>query len=167
MALFGIGGSSKASQATVDPEFEQQVKVQQQRAKEFRAGLPNLQSQQQTQIKEGARQDLVSRMADIKTGANQRGMLFSGLKQAQQGAAGSMAAGNVANQSAAINNRIQDQASQMDQTAIQGGLSLQQAKQEAANQNFQNDSEAYKKKGITGLLGTVGAVTGGALGGSK
>lgn len=161
MALFG---QQSYSQATVDPEMEQQVKVQAQRAKEFRAGLPNLQAQQQTQVKENARQDLASRMADIKTGANQRGLLFSGLKQAQQSGAAGNASATAANQSAAINNRIQDQASQMDQTAIQGGLALQQAKQSAMNANFQNEDEAKKKSGLSGLLGAVGGVIGAGAG---
>lgn len=164
MALFGYSGSG--SQASIDPEYEKQVKMSSQKAREYRGQMPVLRQQQQTQASEGSRQQLAGRMADIKRGASSRGLLYSGLPQAAQSAASAQQAGALAQQRADVNAQLEGQAMGLESAAIQGGLGLQQAKQQVLDRNYENEmnQRMAKQRAVSGLLGTLGSLGGAAAG---
>lgn len=167
MAGFLGFGTYTAPQSTVDPNFANMVSQQQAQANAFAANAPNLQQQQGVQASEDSRRGLASKMSNIKSQSNKRGLLYSGLKQAQESGAQQQAGSQLAAQQANINNKVQDQSEALQNQAIQSGFALQEAQQRASDQNYSNAMGAKQARtgAVTGLLGSIGGAVGGFAGG--
>lgn len=166
MAGFLGFGTYTPPQSTVDPNFANLVSQQQAQAAAFEAGAPNLAQQQSVQASENTRQGLASKMSGIKSQSNKRGLLYSGLKQAQESGAQQGAAGQLAAQKANINNSVRDQSENLNNQATQGGFALQEARQASADQNYANamGQKEARSKAVSGLLGAVGGAIGAGAG---
>jgi hypothetical protein len=159
-------GTYTPPQSTVDPNFANLVAQQQAQAGAYEANAQNLAGQQGVQAAENTRQGLASKMANIKSQSNRRGLLYSGIKQAGEAGAQQGAAGQLAGERTAINDKIRDQSEALQNQATQAGFAYQQAQQQAANQNYDNQVQQReaRQKAVGGLLGAAGGVLG-ALGG--
>lgn len=164
MALFG---TYQAPAPTVDPAFAAMVGQQQQAANAYMNNAPNLAAQQNVQAEQNTRADLANKMSSIKSGSNKRGLLYSGLKQAQEAGAQGQAANNISNQAAQTNQQIMGQQQALQNQGTQAGFALQQANQQVLDTQYQNEmSQRQARQGaVAGVLGAAGGLLGGVLGG--
>lgn len=130
-------------------------------ARAFRSNLPGYQSQAQAGFEDQARANVAGGTQDVTRSSNQRGLLYSGLRQGGQAAVGAQAANQLANQTAGFNQYANQVANQMDAQAIGTGLMAQQQQQQANDFNYNQALNLYNQRsqalgGLGGVLGQVG-----------
>lgn len=134
-------------------------------AQDFRTNQKGMQSEQDRASRMTARQELAKNLYDVRSTANTRGLLYSGLKQqgdvqAQQGAQSL-----IANDSAANAARLEDQARGLEDQAAQTGISLQAQKQGIADNTYATAlaNRQARDQVIGAGLGAIGSLAGGGL----
>ena len=161
-------------------EAERRNKAQQEQtqkftanAKQFREGLPEYQNRAYNQVADVARRNLAQSMAGVKQNYNNRGLLYSGLKQGQEASNYAQTAAGLSQARAGINQGSEQSARDMEQRALAGefksaeDMQAQQAIQmerqnELYNEALKNVMERLQMFGAIG--GAAGAVGGGLMG---
>lgn len=115
-----------------------------------------------TQQEAGVREDLAGKLAQAKSGANRRGLLYSGLNQSAQMGLRGGAESQIASGRQQINDASQGQMQQMEAQQAQRGFQQQQ-------QDISKNQAAYrmaweKKKGDQQNISNTGSAVGGLLG---
>lgn len=131
------------------------------------AGVQNQKSQLINQYGDNARMQLAQGLAGVRTGANSRGLLYSGLRQGAEENLRDRTAGQMAQYRTNVNQAADDKVN--DYAGQQANLGLQQ--QNSENQARLNDYQmALKDRGQRQATGAaigsaVGAIGGAAAGG--
>lgn len=155
-------GSSGYQPEQVDPRLKEISQRQLKTAQDYRTNSENLKGQQGRQAGEGSRQNLAKSMTGINQNTNARGLLYSGVRQGAQQAAASDESARLAAQRSQINQQIEDQANQLDTSALNSAYSVQSMQQQM------NDA-AYKqallnKQNEFSALGSAGKMFGSLVG---
>lgn len=150
----------------IDPRMAKLQKMQEKEAKDFHKQLPGLEREQQNQAEQTSRRDLAGQLSGIKSNANSRGLLYSGLRAGAESSAAGQAASQLAAQKAAINSRLEGTAKALDQAALGGqmgyqGLMSQQQDIQQANELAQKQA---RSSALGGLFSAGGSIGGAALG---
>lgn len=96
-----------------------------QQASDYRAKIPGLQEEMMNPQLDAAKRQLAGNINDVKTSSNQRGLLYSGIRQGQEADARGAAASQVASARANINSKTQAQADAYDALAREGNIANQ------------------------------------------
>lgn len=161
-----LGGGEKQSaesqHAAVDPVLVEQRNRMGDYASQFANNLGDYKGEQIRQAGEGSRRDLSARLADVTTAANQRGLLYSGLKQGAEQDERASAASDLAGTTSDINRTAEEQSRQMTQQDIQAGMGLRNALNQRAQNvyNLSQEQEAQRGGLLKGLGGSVGTIAG-------
>lgn len=151
VAKYQAFGGSDATRGLIQQQTAQ--------AQQFRANLPNYQKEQYASAENAGRRALATKLQDVKTGASQRGLLHSGLRQGEESRIGADSAGRLAGQRADINLQSEDMAQEMENEAIQSGLQYQKMMQDLADEEYNKNMEIEQQRkgsigGMTRGLGT-------------
>lgn len=129
-----------------------------QQATDYRKNIPGLQEEMMNPQMDSAKRQLAENIHGVKTAANQRGLLYSGIRQGQESNARGVASSAMAGARANANAQTQAQADAYDKIAAEGNIANQEkimseAKQKQADsnnnyalalqarqQNFQNET---------------------------
>ncbi len=169
----GLGGSlfdKKQEQAPPPPGMDPAVAgLRDQRIKEasdFRSNLPGYEKDASQNLANQSRRQLAGDIATNNMSSNRRGLLGSGLNQAANAQASGRAATGYASANQGMVNQLQDQADQMEQSAINNGYQYWQSSKaiqdSAYNAALSNMLAA--RSGTTALIGAGAKVGGAALG---
>lgn len=163
----GIGGGYQDSpdppgQPGPDPRLVALQNKQTQAANDYRAAMPQTEKAAGDLAAGGIRADTSQGLKGITTGANQRGLLYSGLRQGEQGQLMGQEAGRIAGAQNKINTGVENQANNLDTAALGGAYNQAQAAfsptdtaYDAAIRQRQGNLEAQQQlgKGAGGLIG--------------
>lgn len=166
LLAYSLANNQNYDQLSVDPNLAASRDQLNQQAQSFQSNLPGYQAQLYTQQENNARNQMAQKLNDVKTSANQRGLLYSGLKQGQEAQVGGQTATGLANTRANINTGTQNMSNQMNQNATQFGLGVQQQQQQMNDYNYQQQlgQQQQKQAAAQGFLGGVGKMVGAAAG---
>lgn len=156
------GGGGPTPTQEVDPALRAQRDNQLRTAQNYRSGASNLKQEQGVQSEENTRQDLAQKLADVRSGANRRGLLYSGLRQGAERGAGSDAASTMASSRMNINNAVDDQANALDSQALNSAFQVQQMQQDLNDTAYQD--ALTRRKQSMGIMSMLGAGLGGIAG---
>lgn len=150
----------------IDPRLGALRDQQLNQAKDFRAGLPQYQENQFNAAADASRRQLAGDISGVRKSANQRGMLYSGLRQGAEAAAGGNAAAALAKRRVAINQESGERADALDNQALQSGMAVQQLEQKRLDTAYERalDRQKQKQAGLGSIAGGFGGIMGG-LGG--
>lgn len=144
------------------PEQLQQQQVDY--AKKFRENLGGMEEQAFRPQRESAVTSLAQQQQNIRAGASNRGLLYSGLRQQDEANAGANTEANLQNKRADINNSFKQSANAFDQQALSSGMQIQQNAQDIQDQLYNQALNQYQQKNGS-LLGSLagGGIIGSAL----
>jgi len=130
-------------------------------ASQYREALPGFQEDQGNRAADQRRMQLASQMKQIKSNANSRGLLYSGLRQGAEVAAAGDTMRNIAADRMRINAALQDRANAMETGAIDQDVSILGAEGGASDSAFaaqmqQNQANQGLIAAGAGALGTLG-----------
>lgn len=147
---------------TVDPRIAQNEAKLTKQATDFRASMPQKQQQYGKMAEDQSRQALAQQMHQIGQSANQRGLLYSGIKTGAESGAAAQNSGELANKKSQINQELEGQAQELENRAITGAMNAEKSQQETYNQAYQS---ALGRKSLGGkVMGNVAGGIGSALG---
>jgi len=151
----------------VDTTQEDLAKQQQDYAKQFRANIGGYEQQAFNPIEQQAKVGLARQMGQIKTSANRRGLLYSGLRQGAEADAQSQTAQALQNKRAEINQSFGGAADQFDQQALKAGLDIQAGQQAIQDILYNRALANYQGRNaaIGSGLGAIGTIGGKLLAG--
>lgn len=163
---YGLAKNQSYDQLSLDPRVKDLQAQQVQQAQDFQNNLPGYQGSLYNQAEANARNSMAQKIADVRSAANSRGLLYSGLKQKEEAGVGGETAANLSRQRANINEQTNAMSNKMNESAIQSGLAMQKAQQEMADQNYRMKKEQADQvnKASQGLLGGIGKMVGGIFG---
>ncbi len=124
-AFPGQGGAPPPP--AMDPNAAALTAKRTQEAKDYRANLPGTIQDASTSLQNQSRRALAGDMAQNNMNSNRRGLLGSGLNQAQNAQSSGKEAVNYANANQQMTNKLQDSADQMDANAINNGYQYWQS----------------------------------------
>lgn len=162
-AAQGILGGPKAPSAPgEDPKLAAIRNAQLEQAQKFRAGLPQEQEKQAADATAEAKRSLVGQMKQIRTGANSRGLLYSGLKTGAEAGAKAESASGLSKQIAMQNRQLEEQAQALESGAITGNYTPVAQQQQIENINFNNQirENLARNQAIGNLFGGIGSMGG-------
>lgn len=141
-------------------ELESLKAKQAKAASDFRANTAGMQEEQDRTSRMTARQELAANLSNIRSGANARGLLYSGLKQASDVGAEQGAQGRVANESAQTASRLESQARGLEDQAANTGIALQGARQGIADADYSTAlaNRQERNSAISGIGQGVGNI---------
>lgn len=144
----------------VDPRLRSMRDKQFQLAQEYREKAPGLAEQRYALAGDQARRGLQGDIKQIGTSANSRGLLYSGLRQGAEAQAGQQAASGLAQRRASIIGDVEGQQNQMDRSAIQSGLNVQNIEQGRLDQIYQDAMKRRQEQmalnqSPVGIIGNV------------
>lgn len=114
-------------------------------AKDYRSKVPQIQEQTFNPVADESRRALAGQISGIRTSANSRGLLYSGLRQGSESQArGDMSAGLAAKR-AQINEHTNAQADAYDTMAQQGNADQQNMIMDEAKRRQGNADEVYNQ----------------------
>jgi hypothetical protein len=151
----------------IDPQIFAMQKKAQDRASQFRAGMGQMRAEQENIAGEQARSGLAGQIAQNKAGFNQRGLLYSGMKQGADIDAASQSAANLAQQKVQIGQGLESQAQDLENQAMGAGMSVAglQSQQLAQKMAFDQAKQAQRGAVLGGLFSAAGQIGGGYMGG--
>ncbi len=168
----GIGSvfDKKPDQTPAPPAQDPNIAaLQQQRVKEasdFKQNLPGLTNDLGQNLENQSRRALASDMATNNMSANRRGLLGSGINQAANARSSGQEAVGLAQGKQQLSDQLQNQADQMEASAINNGYQYWQSakgiQDSAYNAALNNMMSA--RSGVTGLIGAGSKIGGAALG---
>lgn len=135
-------------------------------AEDYRQNLPGYKEAAFGYAADESRQNLAKQMAGIKSSANSRGLLYSGLKSGAENSALSQHMGGLSQSRYDINSQFDDQANEMENKSILSGFQNLATARGAADADYQLalQQRAERDKGIGSLLGAGGSIIGGQMG---
>lgn len=113
----------------IDPRLKEIRDRQYGLASEYREKAPGLAQQRYSLAEDQSRTNLSDKYRDITKSANQRGLLYSGLKTSSEAEASGEAASGLAKTRAGINDEIRSRQEALDQSAFETGAKVQQLEQ--------------------------------------
>ena len=133
---------------------------------DFRSKAPGMMAAEQTQAGDRSKEDLTTKRMQITQGANQRGMLFSGLKKSAEADAGQMAASDLAQRRIDITKSYDERQQMLEQRAFESGSKLQQMEQARFDTQYNQEMDV-KRLQLASNTSPVGLIGGGlkAIGG--
>lgn len=139
-----------------------------QNAQDYYKNIPQTEEAQFGALQDNGRRQLAGQLQQTNSGANRRGLLYSGLNQgAQQSAVGQYAA-NLSQGRQQINAQTEQNAYGLQNQAVQSGLALQKQNQGAQDSLYQRALQRRQmsndQKGQ--ILGGLGYALGGAASGA-
>lgn len=157
------------AQGRQDALFAKQREYQQKLAKEaqaFRDQLPQYKDESFRLQEDSAKKTLAKDLSNVRTAANSRGLLYSGLREgAEAGTIGDFYA-DQAGQKAKINQTAEDTARGMEEKALGMGMQMQQQAQQQQDKAYDMalQARAGRQSGMAGIMGGGGNFLGGILG---
>ncbi len=149
-----------------DPAIDQITTEKQNQAKDFRSGIPQMEKGLTRQYALKAHQDLAGQLAQIRRDSAQRGIMNSGVRLGNEAGAGANSAAGVAQMKTNLHTAALGQADQLDQDAINAGITQTQIAQQLqdniynqALKNLANQNSAISSIGtaVGGIAGTAAA----------
>jgi len=122
----------------------QQIK----RAGDFKTAFPSILDNSMSMARHGLRQQIAEGTNKVRAGANQRGLLYSGLRAGAESDLASQASDQLNKQKVDINTKLTDEGNALDQDAINTGLLMGQL-----SQNLGNVNNTYRQSLIDQLMG--------------
>lgn len=113
------------------------VQRQSQLAQDFREQLPHHKNSAMGLATDDSRRDLAKNIADVRSNASRRGLLYSGLRAGAENNAVSQYGSDLARKRAEINSAYDQQADQMDDAAILAGFNNLAITRGAADSEYQ------------------------------
>jgi len=138
-----------------DDDYKSQVK-------QFRENIPQFENQLYQGAVNQARNNLVGQMADIRSNASSRGLLYGGLRQGAEDQAKAATAGELGAKRLAINQAVEGQANDFDANALNRMLEQYNAAQQYNQQQYglglqRQGLENQQRAGLFGgLMGAAG-----------
>lgn len=136
------------------------------RAKDYRTKLNQTRGEMYDQAADVGRRGLAQQMAGVNKQANQRGLLYSGLKQGAQAQKAAGYAGNLSRAQQNIYDATENQAQELEQGAINADIQQAMAERSATDAAYNAALQARNNR--NGLLGSLfsagGTIAGSALG---
>lgn len=161
----GIQAQREAAEAA-DRKANSGRIAQEQQAKDFEAAAPGLKENAFQGVAGQERRRLAGEMSGIRSGANSRGLLFSGMRQGQEAGAQGTSEVNLAGARQGINNTVNDQIQKYKEAPINTGLHQADVQNNISNQamsmaisNMQANNSA-----MSGLGSAIGQGVGTYLG---
>lgn len=138
------------------------------KAQQFREGIPVLANERMGVEAQGARRELAGNLAGIKQSANSRGLLYSGLREGAEADTRGGYAAALAQRRSQLNQEMDDQATDMEQTALAGAYDDQAAGQRGLDDKFnaRQERNAARDRLIGSIAAGVGKAAGAAAGGA-
>lgn len=132
-------------------------------ADDFKSNLPAYQNQLQNFAANQARGQYQDAANQIRSGANARGLLYSGLKTGAEQDTKAALSGQLASKYADINQGLNDASNQMQEAQLQRLLNSYQGDVQSATQAYGLDMQRRaQNQGLLGSLLGAGAAAGGA-----
>ncbi len=147
-------------------ENQRLTEQKQQQARDFRSGIPQLEKGLGRQYALKSHNDLASQLAQIRRDSARRGIMNSGIRLGNESGAQANAAGNIAQMKTQVHGAALSQADQLDQDAINAGITQTQVAQQLQD-NIYNQalkSLAAKNAAMAGIGSGVGGTIGAAEG---
>lgn len=135
---------------------------QQKQADEFSKNAPGLKNQIYSDVQNTARQGLARDIASSNQNYNNRGLLFSGMRQGTDLGLKSQESQNLAKARTGINTSIDAQAKQMQYNAIDSGLQAQKSQQAIQDEIYGNTLAQFSNRnaGLNAIGGGAGQIGG-------
>jgi len=172
-ALRGGGGGEQQQadpyqekkQAYMDA-LESQRKKMTDISDKFRKEAPTIQEKGIGAIGDEERRSAKAGIQDIRKGASSRGLLYSGLRQGAEAGRIGESQSRIAGRAADLSDQIEQQKDNLDNQAVQAGLSKQAAELGMASEDYASNLEKAKQRtsGIKKIAGMIGNVGGSAMG---
>lgn len=134
-----------------------------QEAEQRKLDVANSKNAMMNQAGDSARTQLAQKLGQVRSSANSRGLLYSGLRQGAEGGARAQSAGALAGKRSEINNASDEQMTGLTNQAAQQGIQTYGNQIKNNAQDYQDALARYKQK--SGALGALGQGLG-ALGGA-
>jgi len=136
--------------------------AQQYFANQFRQNIPQTENTLYNQMASGVNQSMNQGIKNVQQNNSRRGLLYGGVNAGQEGAVRAGAASQLAEGRSNINSSVENAANNMDQTAIDTGIAIQQQQQQMQNAIY---ADAMAKMNMNnGLLGGVASAAGMGIG---
>lgn len=157
---------------TLQP-FDQLQQKQQMRADQFRQAFPSILDSKLSTARTDTRRQIAEGLNTTRANYNQRGLLYSGLRAGAEGDVAADAEKNYANLAVKTNQELNDTANQLDQDAIETGLTMGNISKDLASTNADYrkalidsllEKDNQRQQMIGGLLGTGAQIAGYGLG---
>lgn len=164
-AITGEGVGVQPNAPGLDPRLKEIREGQVKQAQDFRKGIPEEKARQANMAGDASRRDLASKMAGVKASANQRGLLYSGLRQAGEGTAAAQSAADLARQTASTNAGLDEKARALESTAVTGSYNNLNQQQNMAGDALKialEDRQA-RSGAMAGLGKELGSLGGGLM----
>lgn len=152
------GNPSPPSAPGVDPAIADQAAQQKKQADDFKASMPGLNNDLYNQVAKTERGNLAGQLSGIKSRDSSRGLLYSGMHQANELGAMAQSGSRLATAKASINTDLAKHLATMNDLAINSGMQLQQNQQDL-NTNIYNQA-LYNMNQNLALGGAVGNAAG-------
>lgn len=180
-AAVGQGNDTPAPVAPPTPQVDPRIKQTQDNltkiANDYRTSIPTLQQKQGSILENQSRSSLASAIADNRSNFNDRGFLYSGMKQGADVASAQNEASNLAGEKQDLNTQLLGNANDLDQSAINSGLQIAGVQSNISGaaqglsddtlslalKNMQAKSNSYSDIG-SGLGSAIGSLVGSATG---
>lgn len=146
-------------------EYKRNVASLQGEAQSFRGSMPQRQKDIGYSLGEQGRSELAQRQAGLRGQYNQRGLLYSGLRQGAESQAAQETGSNYARLLAQRNKLLEDQARDYEMAGIASGFNLNRAENEAEKQryNIAMGEAQNRANQMSGIFGVGGSLLGLAL----
>jgi hypothetical protein len=153
----------------IDPRFKQLAENASSQASGFRSRMPAMAEEAQTANLGAARRQLAGGLADVRSGYNQRGLLYSGLRQGAEADVVGESAARLAAARRELNQGLEDQAFSLDANAADAGLRAQGMESESMDSALERAlaRAGEKRKAIAGLGEAGGSLIGTSLASNK
>jgi len=148
-----LGDGQGTAPPGVDPNLTQAQQAMAKQANDFTTNMGGYEKQLGGEAEGQSRRKLAERMGGIEQGASRRGMLYSGIKQAQLGQAQGEEAGNLAEKQRGIRVALGEEQESMQDRAIKAGVNVQQLQQQQAD--FAYSQAMDRVKGRIGAIGSM------------
>lgn len=122
----------------INPDVNNLKKQQQAYAQQFRSSIPQLQGQMVGQLRRDTQGQLNNNLSGLRSSNSSRGLLYGGVNQGQENQVRGAAQRGLIGGVSQINMGLQNEANQLDNSAIQTGVNIQQQQQSMQNMIYQN-----------------------------
>lgn len=169
--VFGGGkGGSGGGAASQGPDLSNLSAfrdTQQSKAKQYRENLSGMKEEENRLARTSARQELSQGLADIRSGMSKRGLLYSGLRQADEAGLGGAVAQGLAARQMQTAADLEQNARGFEDIALQSGLAANEMQNQASADMFEQalSDRERRMKGITSLASAGGGLLGSYMGG--
>ncbi len=160
------GGSGDAPAAPPPDQTLEAVRAQQKKdANDFVANEGKYKDQVFSNVDKSARSDLARNIANTRSSYNNRGLLYSGMRQGAELGNQAQAGAKLAGARSKINQAVEDQGKQMQYQAVDAGLQAQKSAQSIQDEIYSNALSDFQ--GRNNVIGSVlsggGMIAGSAL----